>query len=321
VALPLYAAAIGLGLAHSRPHTTDESARPEVGGGASTLLAQMWLMGGAVALASLFRGYEGPVAQGQLALSPAVTRLHATALGLGGLGLGLLVPTVGHRALLNPALGVRMGSLAPLTLALWGLLPLVTHVTTALLVLELVGVGLVWAVASAPGGGPAGATAGAPLGVANGVILFVWSSGLSALALLLALGLAGLSGGAGGGGPAGLGAPTGLLGGALVGVVVSLKFLVGGGQFLLMAWYRYLPPGALSFYLTFYYPAHLLLGLGVLVGLSLAHLQAATTIVLGGLGLGLLSLAPHLGVQSSPALTLAGSSFVGLALVILGALA
>ena len=87
-----------------------------------------------------------------------------------------------------------------------------------------------------------------------------------------------------------------------------------------MAWYRYLPPAALAFYLSFYYPAHLLVGLGVLIGLPLAHLQAAAAAALGGLGVGLLSLAPHLGAQSSPALTLAGSSFVGLALTLLGVL-
>ena len=100
--------------------------------------------------------------------------------------------------------------------------------------------------------------------------------------------------------------------------MISLKFLVGGGQFLLMAWYRYLPPEALAFYLTFYYPAHLTVGLAVLAGLALAHLQAALAVITGGLGLGLLFLVPHLGVQSSPALTLAGSSFVGLAFVTLG---
>lgn len=60
------------------------------------------------------------------------------------------------------------------------------------------------------------------------------------------------------------------------------------------------------------------MGLGVLVGLSLTHLQAALTLLMGGLGVGLLALAPHLGAQSSPALTLAGSSFVGLALILLG---
>jgi len=321
VGLPLYAAGLGLGIAFSRPHTADEGARPEVGGGASTLLAQLWVLGGALALTALYRGYEGPLAQGQLALGAGGARLSAAIWGLGGLGLAFLVPASSSLALANPALGLRPGSLAPLTLVLWSLLPLVTHVSTALLVLELVGVGLVWAVTSAPAPGRAGAPAGAPLGVANGVILFVWASGLSALALLLALALAGLGSGVAGGAPLGLGGPQGFLGGALLSVVISLKFLVGGGQFLLMAWYRYLTPAALGFYLTFYYPAHLLAGLGVLVGLSLAHLQAAVGVVLASLGLGLLALAPHLGVQSSPALTLAGSSFVGLALILLGVLA
>jgi hypothetical protein len=143
VGLPLYAAAVGLALAHTRPHTTDEGARPEIGGGPSTLLAQMWLMGGGLALMALFRGYEGPAVQGQLALSAPAVRLQAAAAGLGFLGLGLVVPAVGPRALANPALGLRIWALAPLTMALWGLLPLVTHLTTALLVLEMVGAGLV----------------------------------------------------------------------------------------------------------------------------------------------------------------------------------
>lgn len=171
--LPLYAAGLGLGIAFARPHTADEGARPEVGGGPSTLLAQLWVLGGALALISLYRGYEGPLAQGQLVLGAGGARLSAAVWGLGGLGLVFLVPTSNAAALANPALGLRPGSLAPLTLTLWSLLPLVTHVSTALLVLELVGVGLVWAVTSTPAVGRAGAPAGAPLGVANGVILFV----------------------------------------------------------------------------------------------------------------------------------------------------
>jgi hypothetical protein len=318
VALPLYAVAVGLALAHSRPHTADESAVPEGGQGTSTLLAQLFLFGGSLALIALYRGHEGPLAQGQLFLGAGPLRLQAAALGLGLVGLGFAAPASGYRALANPTLGLRPGALAPLMMALWSLLPLVTHLSTALLVLELVGAALVWAIASTPSRGAHPGPTGAPLGLANGVVLFVWASGLSALSLLITLGLSGLGSGLGGSTPLGLGSPQGFLGGALVAVVISFKFLVGGGQFLLMAWYRYLPPEALVFYLTFYYPAHLLVGLAVLVGLSLAHLQAALSLLLVGLGGGLLALAPHLGVQSSPALTLAGSSFVGLALIFLG---
>lgn len=108
VGLPLYAAALGLALAHSRPHTTDEGARPEAASSPSALLAQLWLAGGALALLVSFRGYEGPLMQGQLALGAAAARLHTTALGLGALGLGLLVPAVGQRSLANPALGLRI---------------------------------------------------------------------------------------------------------------------------------------------------------------------------------------------------------------------
>jgi hypothetical protein len=168
VALPLYAAALGLALAHSRPHSTDESARPEVGRGPSTVLAQVSLIAAAAALTALYRGYEGPMAQGQLALGAAPSRLHALVTGMGALGLGLLVPTMGYQALTNPVLGLRVGSLAPLTLVLWSLLPLVTHLTTALLVLELVGVSLIWAITSAPARARQAGVGAGPLGTSNG---------------------------------------------------------------------------------------------------------------------------------------------------------
>lgn len=194
-----------------------------------------------------------------------------------------------------------------------------THVTTALLVLELVGVTLVWAVSnsSTPGVGAQQAGLSGPV---YGIVFFVWASGLSALALLLCLGLNGLGSGLGGGLPLALG--SGLAGpeNALLALVLSLKFLVGGGQFLLMAWYRYLPPESLAVYLVFYYPAHLTVGLSVLVGLSLAFLQASLSLILLGLGLALLALVPHVGAQTSPAATLAGSSFVGLALIVVATL-
>ena len=139
----------------------------------SFLVTRAVHLGGALALTALYRGPEGAVAQGQMALAPGPVRLHALVLALGALGGAFMAPAWGRDALASPTLGLRPGSLAPLTLALWGLLPLVTHVSTALLVLELVGVGLVWAVTSHPGPRRGGAPAGAPLGVANGVILFV----------------------------------------------------------------------------------------------------------------------------------------------------
>lgn len=235
VALPLYAVALGLYLAHYRPQTTDESGRLE-GSGASRLLAtQITLLGASLALTALHRGAEGGFAQGQLTLGAGALRLQTVVLALGGLGLAFLAPVMSYRALTGPALGLRPGSLAPLVLALWALLPLVTHLSSALLILELVGVALIWGVTGSPSRGGSLDPAGAPLGVANGVILFIWASGLSALALLLTLGLSGLGAGLSGGTPLGLGGPKGLLGGGFVAAVISLKFLVGGGQFLLMA--------------------------------------------------------------------------------------
>jgi hypothetical protein len=271
------------------------------------------LLFGAVAVLALYRGYEGSLAHGQLVLSQPTARLHSLVMALGGLALAWAAATPTPRT--QTASGLAGGAVAPATLALWALLPLTAHLPTALLVLELVGVSLIWAIVSNPTTARVRGSAAGGLGLLNGVILFVWASGLSALALLMGLGLAGLSGHV-----AVVGAPSSLWG-AFLAAVLSLKFLVGGGQFLLMAWYRYLPPEALTFYLSFYYPAHLLAGLGVLVGLSLPHLQAAAALVGVGLGVGLVSLVPHLGAQNSPALTLAGSSFVGLALVALALLA
>lgn len=141
------------------------------------------------------------------------------------------------------------------------------------------------------------------------------------MGLLLGLGLNGLGSGLHGTLPLGLVAGLAPQGGALLTLALSLKFLVGGGQFLLMAWYRYLSGEALAFYLTFYYPAHLVVGLGVLGGLALAHFQGVLVIILASLGLALISLVPHVGAQSSPATTLAGSSFVGLALLVLALVA
>lgn len=198
------------------------------------------------------------------------------------------------------------------------MLPLTTQLTTSLLILELVGVGLVWALSSATSGSNPGvqrASTTAP-GLVYALIIFVWASGISALALLSGLGLATLEGGVMNFmGCKGLANPDrafmGVGEGALT-LVLLLKFLMGGGQFLLLAWYRFLPSTGLIFYLFFYYPAHLIVGTTFFLGFFLSSLSIALGLVIAMLVAAALALLPHLGAQASPSLTLAGSSFVGL---------
>lgn len=111
--------------------------------------------------------------------------------------------------------------------------------TSALLILELVGVALIWALTSltAVSASPTRPSSG-PNTLLYGVILFVWTSGLSALSVLLALGLGGLNGCLYGPFlPLGLAAPQGGVGLAegLLATVLAFKFLIGGGQFILLA--------------------------------------------------------------------------------------
>jgi hypothetical protein len=103
---------------------------------------QVLLLGASVALISCYRGYEVVFAQGQLMLTMANTRLQSVVWGLGFLGMALLAPSTKQNKALYPHMGLTPLAIAPLILALWSLLPMVTHITTALLVLELVGAAL-----------------------------------------------------------------------------------------------------------------------------------------------------------------------------------
>ncbi len=178
--------------------------------------------------------------------------------------------------------------------------------------------GLVWGLSSsASNSSPAvqRASTSAP-GLVYALVIFVWASGLSALGLLTGLGLTTLEGGAlNFVGCRGLANPDrafiGLSEAALA-LVLVLKFLMGGGQFLLLAWYKYLPPSGLVFYLFFYYPAHLLVGTTFFLGFFLAPLAFALAVIITALIVAAFALLPHLGAQTSPSLTLGGSSFVGL---------
>lgn len=197
------------------------------------------------------------------------------------------------------------------------MLPFVTHVTTALLVLELIGVGLVWAISSGLNK-EGGQRLSGGFGSAYSLILFIWASGISALALLIAMGLGLLNGVTLGPIPTlGLNAVGSGSAEFLLAMALILKFLIGSGQFILFSWYKLLPKDSLIFYLLFYYPMHLILGVSIFLGLVLPKTTLALGITLVGLGLSLLNILPYLGFQSSPALTLAGSSFVGLSMIIL----
>lgn len=151
------------------------------------------------------------------------------------------------------------------------------------------------------------------------LVIFVWASGISALSLLIGVGLVALEGGAlSFVGPLGLNSlqRTSMGGGeALFVFVLLFKFLMGGGQFLLLAWYRFLPTSGLVFYLFFYYPAHLVVGTTFFLGAFIAPLFTALGLVIASLLVAAICLLPHLGAQTSPALTLAGSSFIGLSFI------
>lgn len=201
---------------------------------------------------------------------------------------------------------------------LWALLPLATQLTTSLLILELIGVALVWALSSITSSSNLNvqrASSSAP-GLVYALVIFVWASGISALSLLAGLGLTTLEGGSinfmGTKGLTDTGRPFIGVSEAILTLVLLLKFLMGGGQFLLLAWYKFLPPGGLVFYLFFYYPAHLLVGTTFFVGFFLNSLAPCLIILLVILVITAFALLPHLGAQASPALTLAGSSFIGL---------
>ncbi len=201
-----------------------------------------------------------------------------------------------------------------------------TQLMTSLLVLELVGVVLVWALthtASSAARSEHGSAANSPR-LVYALITFIWASGLSAITLLIGLGLTSLEGAQfnfflssldGG-----LGAAGSPFTSSLFAFTALFKFLMGSGQLLLVAWYRFLPLEGLAFYLLLYYPAQLLVGvsffLSFFIGAAALHAAALLALTLGTA----LNLAATLGAQTSPALTLAGSSFVGLSLVLLALL-
>ena len=106
----------------------------------------------------------------------------------------------------------------------------------------------------------------------------------------------------------------------LLAFLMSIKFLVAGGQFILFSWYRFLPRGSLVFYILFYYPSYIMFAFNIVLALTLPQTSMAVGMLALCLVAALIGLLPHLGSQGSPALTIAGSSFVGLSFIILGVL-
>jgi len=242
---------------------------------------------------------------------------------LGGLSLPLAASTViGLKTERPGAMGFSMWYMGPMLATLWGFLSLTTQLVTSLLVLELIGVVLVWSLSCTNPSLPLDpAKVGRAPGLIYALVIFVWASGISALTLLMGVGLTGLEGGL-------VNFPNSssltcqenlpTRGGEVFFTTVLLfKFLMGGGQFLLLAWYRFLPSNGLIFYLFFYYPAHLVVGTTFFLGLFISPASSALGVVLASLVIAAAALLPHLGSQTSPTLTLAGSSFVGLSFLAL----
>lgn len=116
VVVPLYAAFLGLVLSSSaRPST-----RPGYAGAADLeacppqAATQFVLVGVGALLVSSYRGYEGTLAQGQLALTIPGIRLSTLVVGLGAVGAAVLAPSTIQGPSRRATLGVNPLALAPL---------------------------------------------------------------------------------------------------------------------------------------------------------------------------------------------------------------
>lgn len=325
--LPLYGSFLGLilPLLSRAPNLTTSRNRSWGACAIEAYQMQLCFFFGTLVAMAAYRGHSGWVCLGQLSLTSFNVKLLF--LTLFGLSAPLVTSAVAGLGFSKAGtLGFSAWNLGPTLVSLWGFLPLTTQLTTSLLVLELIGVGLVWALSSIsvhPSLDVQRPSTAAP-GLVYALVVFVWASGISALALLMGMGLTGLEGGAInflGSQNLGLSERAHIgVGEALFTLVFLFKFLMGGGQFLLLTWYRFLPPAGLVFYLFFYYPAHLIVGTTFFLGFFVGSASVALGVILLSLTVAALSLLPHLGAQTSPALTLAGSSFVGLSFLVIAML-
>lgn len=172
---PLYSVAVGLA-ASSLVENPIVKTRKDVSHGAlgrSGWLSQLLLCLSAAFALSLFRGVEGPFAQGQLSLTLPALGLHSLAELILVVSLPLASVIYNQAGAVTSPTGLGLWGLGPLLGWTWLLLPFVTHVTTALLVLELVGVGLVWAISSSNQTPDEGVRANGGSGASYALVLFI----------------------------------------------------------------------------------------------------------------------------------------------------
>lgn len=187
-----------------------------------------------------YRGQFGPFCQGQLILTQHTSRFSFLTLCL--LGVNLIAAISIRPKFFKPSeLGFSTWSLAPLLTYFWSILPLSTQLTTSLLLLELIGVGLVWALCSSLNFSNrySQRVSSATPNLINALLVFVWASGISALGLMAGLGLVTLEGTTVNyvGLEMQINSGKHFLGisEALFSLVLVFKFLIGGGQFVLFA--------------------------------------------------------------------------------------
>ena len=104
---------------------------------------QLLLVVGSLLLLFCFRGAEGGLVQSQLHLGAGSSKLSYLVWGVAGGGLALLLPTVGLTALKGGTLNPPLWCLGPACAAWWSLVPLTTQLTSALLLLEIIGATLI----------------------------------------------------------------------------------------------------------------------------------------------------------------------------------
>lgn len=147
--LPIYGALLGLSFPFlsKAPNLPAKAGISEGGAMVEVRHNQLSFFFGIVIAMASYRGYEGSFCQGQLSLSqPNIKFLFLTLAGL-GTSLVASIP-ISSRSPQAGTLGFSPWHLGQTMAVLWGLLPLTTQLTTSLLILELIGVTLVWALSN-----------------------------------------------------------------------------------------------------------------------------------------------------------------------------
>lgn len=142
--LPIYGSFLGLTLPFlsKTPNLTTPRTKSWGGHAIEIYQTQLCFFFGTLLAMAAYRGHSGWICLGQLHL----TNLNAKFLFLAlfGLGAPLVTSLVSGIGLSKEGtLGFSAWHLGPVLATLWGFLPLTTQLTTSLLILELIGVGLV----------------------------------------------------------------------------------------------------------------------------------------------------------------------------------